>query len=411
MSEIPYSVRGGRSRNSGSGATTLDGLTDTNISNPQDADTLIYDNASSKWINSAGGGGATTLEALTDTNITSKQDNQIIKYNSGSNKWINSLPDPATSVNLGTTGTIITNSVAGFPNMLLASGGANVAPSWVSDISITSINYPADRAKNTSSADGSNPADVFINPSVATGGRFEVFTKTVGDTNSTQKFTINHKGAIGLGNALPVLNPNDFLQQVGTRPDYGLWGEILQSRGYDNQPIWLSKGSAGQVLTVASGSNTDLIWATPSAPLAQFEQWVMTGGNSNAGGVLYVFKATENMNFTKTQSNGTLLTVNTTAGNFTFNNTGKYKVEINFIMRAQDPSIMDGYIYFEVNNVFIFRAGARRNPGNPNGDTEVVTLFGIFDVTNTADVYTIRTGNGLAHLIEVGSLFIITNLA
>ena len=46
-----------------------------------------------EYIESGGGGGATTLEALTDTNISNSQDSQILKYNSG--KWINALPDPA----------------------------------------------------------------------------------------------------------------------------------------------------------------------------------------------------------------------------------------------------------------------------------------------------------------------------
>ena len=50
MSEIPYSVRGGRR-----GAASLDALSDVTITNVQDADLLSYDVTSNQWINSAQG--------------------------------------------------------------------------------------------------------------------------------------------------------------------------------------------------------------------------------------------------------------------------------------------------------------------------------------------------------------------
>ena len=55
-------------------AATLTGLTDTTITNPADTEILTYDNASSKWINSAapGGtpGGSTTQVQYNDTGST-----------------------------------------------------------------------------------------------------------------------------------------------------------------------------------------------------------------------------------------------------------------------------------------------------------------------------------------------------
>lgn len=39
------------------GSSTLSGLTDVDISNPTDGQTLVYDAASSKWVNGSGGGG------------------------------------------------------------------------------------------------------------------------------------------------------------------------------------------------------------------------------------------------------------------------------------------------------------------------------------------------------------------
>ena len=336
MSEIPYSVRSSR----GGGATTLEGLTDTNISNPQGSQILVYDDASSKWINSAGGGGgATTLEALTDTNISNKQDNQIIKYNNQSGKWINSLPDPATSVNLGTTGTIITNLTAGSQNSLLASRGANAAPVWVDNISITSVQYPSNTATTTSSADASNPADVFLNPSLATGGKFEIFTKIVGDSLPTQKFTINHKGAVGIGNSIPVLNPADF-SQIGTRPSYGGWGSILQSRGIDNEPTWLQKGAAGQVLTVASGSNNDLIWTTPAGGGAtEYIYLQKTATNQTLTNAYHVVGDYINP-LTTISENQTWFGGFASNGSFTFNTAGVYRIrtEILVVKTSSIPS-------------------------------------------------------------------------
>jgi hypothetical protein len=40
----------------GGGSSTLAGLTDVDISNPSDGQTLVYDAASEKWVNGSGGG-------------------------------------------------------------------------------------------------------------------------------------------------------------------------------------------------------------------------------------------------------------------------------------------------------------------------------------------------------------------
>lgn len=45
----------------GGGSTTLSGLTDVDISNPTDGQTLVYNAASGKWVNGAGGGGASLI--------------------------------------------------------------------------------------------------------------------------------------------------------------------------------------------------------------------------------------------------------------------------------------------------------------------------------------------------------------
>jgi hypothetical protein len=64
---------------------TLSNLSDTNISSLTDKDFLIYDNASSKWINTP-----SNIDNLKNVNILSVANNEILKYNSTSSKWENS---------------------------------------------------------------------------------------------------------------------------------------------------------------------------------------------------------------------------------------------------------------------------------------------------------------------------------
>lgn len=52
---------GGGGGGGGGGSSTLAGLTDVDISNPSDGQTLVYDAASSKWVNGSGGGGGGVL--------------------------------------------------------------------------------------------------------------------------------------------------------------------------------------------------------------------------------------------------------------------------------------------------------------------------------------------------------------
>ena len=70
-------------------ASTLAGLTDTNISSPSDGQVLTYDGNTGEWINAAGGSGASALSDLTDTTISSPSDGQYLKYDGTSSKWIN----------------------------------------------------------------------------------------------------------------------------------------------------------------------------------------------------------------------------------------------------------------------------------------------------------------------------------
>lgn len=51
------SAGGGGGGGGGGGSSTLAGLTDVDLTNPTDGQTLVYDAASSKWANGSGGGG------------------------------------------------------------------------------------------------------------------------------------------------------------------------------------------------------------------------------------------------------------------------------------------------------------------------------------------------------------------
>lgn len=75
----------------GGGSSTLSGLTDVDISNPQLGHTLIYDETEQKWKNAYGGGGGGSLESLSDVDINTSglQDGQILKYDYNMEKWRN----------------------------------------------------------------------------------------------------------------------------------------------------------------------------------------------------------------------------------------------------------------------------------------------------------------------------------
>ena len=75
-------------------STTLATLQDVDMSNVQDGQTLIYDADSEKWVNEYSSIAPTTLATLPDVDITSAQNKQVLQYNSSSEKWENeNLPE------------------------------------------------------------------------------------------------------------------------------------------------------------------------------------------------------------------------------------------------------------------------------------------------------------------------------
>lgn len=72
---------GGGGGGGGGGSSTLSGLTDVDISNPSDGQTLVYDATSGKWENGSGsGGGFTLLEGTYDNNAVTTNVNYAALY-------------------------------------------------------------------------------------------------------------------------------------------------------------------------------------------------------------------------------------------------------------------------------------------------------------------------------------------
>ena len=82
----------------GGGATALSGLTDVNVTEGGAIDqySLVWDNATSKWIakDVSGTGGATALSDLTDVDVTTTapSNGQVLTWNDTASKWQNQDP-------------------------------------------------------------------------------------------------------------------------------------------------------------------------------------------------------------------------------------------------------------------------------------------------------------------------------
>lgn len=70
-----------------SNPTSLVGLTDTDINNPTNGQTLIYNSTNQKWENQ--NGGSASLAGLSDVNLTTPTDGQVLTYDSVNQEWVN----------------------------------------------------------------------------------------------------------------------------------------------------------------------------------------------------------------------------------------------------------------------------------------------------------------------------------
>ena len=69
-------------------SVSLDSLTNVDIQNPADGQTLVYDSETEKWINSDEAQAITSLVELTDTDISGPESGQVLMYDG--TDWVNS---------------------------------------------------------------------------------------------------------------------------------------------------------------------------------------------------------------------------------------------------------------------------------------------------------------------------------
>ena len=86
----------------GGGASSLEDLTDTDITSPTNGQTLKYNSTSGKWEN-ASGGAVSDLDDLGDVDITTPSDGDLLTYDAQNDEWVNA---PASVPDLGDLGDV-----------------------------------------------------------------------------------------------------------------------------------------------------------------------------------------------------------------------------------------------------------------------------------------------------------------
>lgn len=150
-SDGTISVSGG-----GGGASTLDDLTDVDISSPTTDQVLKYDSVNSKWINGnvSGGGGATALSGLTDVDLGSTiAAAQSLVYDDTTGKWKNAYVNYSNVANTPTLATVATSGSYTDLSNTPTIPAAQVNSDWTSSSGVSEIlNKPNLAAVATSGA-------------------------------------------------------------------------------------------------------------------------------------------------------------------------------------------------------------------------------------------------------------------
>lgn len=140
----------------GSVSSTLEGLTDTNITSPTDGQALIYDSNSSKWINGAGGGGDTVTGKTVTLGATGVAVIQVNGVDAGSVSLPSSSTSGAGIVQLTNSTSSTSTTTAATPNSVksaydLAAGAIPKSTGTTGGdiIYFTSANTPTRLAKGT----------------------------------------------------------------------------------------------------------------------------------------------------------------------------------------------------------------------------------------------------------------------
>ena len=111
----------------GGGSTTLDGLTDTDLSGATNGNVLAFNSGTNMW--EPANGGSTTLDGLTDTDLTGAEFGDVLAYNPGTNKWEPSVVPGLSDLSLNDLDGVFINPSDLKPGNVLAINGVG---NWTS---------------------------------------------------------------------------------------------------------------------------------------------------------------------------------------------------------------------------------------------------------------------------------------
>ena len=228
----------------------------------------------------AGGGGSTTLDALTDTDLTGVADNDVLTYNSGTNKW-ESVAVPGVGVlaindlsNVSTTDGLIQYD-------LLQYDGVNFVPKTIDEILTTDNTLVANTfGVHTGTVDGDLTGSVF-------GDNSTLILDGINNTlhgDLTGNVTGNLTGNV-TGNVTGELQGNTFGSHIGT-----VDGELNGSVFGDDSTLIID-GINNTISTIAIRAtqvNTSDIVATIADNVSVKSQYLVvenfggTGSNGDA---------------------------------------------------------------------------------------------------------------------------------
>ena len=92
-------------------------------------------------VTGAGGGGVTTLQLLTDTDISAPEDNQVLTYNSGTSKWVAANNSGAGSLGLNDLSNVFIGGDLYAGDILMCDGAGNFQPQSFTDFFDEQQNY------------------------------------------------------------------------------------------------------------------------------------------------------------------------------------------------------------------------------------------------------------------------------
>jgi hypothetical protein len=312
MSQIPYSIRGGRS------IKTIAGLDDTTITNLQNQQILKYDSASEKWVNVAdggGGGGSANIYQLGGLTWNNLKDNEVIRRSGSTSaegagitlqdavivafpqnvyKKTISYFNRASPSDIQFGAIDYEYTLAGYNQrivpyrLLLTSSTDGLYLHYDNTLNNTNVGVNIQYPEEKFEVDGSIQIDGATSTSLkfkksgvsphalceikgilenANGGNMEFYTKLNGGI-VTKKLTISETGAIG----------------IGTTPLYGNAGQFLRSGSSSAQPFWhtLTLGSIDDV-TLATPTTVTFVPANAIQANLDFRQAIITssGGATN----------------------------------------------------------------------------------------------------------------------------------